>query len=95
MSGAWPGSTRRARLPPNWPQIRRAVLERDRYVCHVCGRAGADEVDHVQSGDDHRPSNLAAIHAVPCHRRKSSSEGNASRWRYSDRRPEQKHPGLL
>jgi 5-methylcytosine-specific restriction enzyme A len=78
---AWAGSTRRQRLPRDWPQLRAAVLTRDGGVCHVCGGPGADEVDHVVPGDNHRLENLAAIHDRPCHRRKSAREGNAARGR--------------
>jgi 5-methylcytosine-specific restriction endonuclease McrA len=59
----WGTSTRKARLPANWPQLRRYVLDCDAYVCHACHQPGADQVDHVVAGDDHREENLAAIHS--------------------------------
>lgn len=95
MSG-WAGSTRRSRLPADWAARRRRVLIRDRGVCHRCGKRGATEVDHVEPGDDHRISNLAAIH-TSCHRTKSASEGGkaASRDRPPRRRPTEQHPGRL
>jgi 5-methylcytosine-specific restriction enzyme A len=92
---AWDDSTRSARLPANWPAIRARVLRRDRGICHVCGRPGADQVDHLVAGDDHSDANLAAIHDRPCHRRKSSAEGNdaRARQRAQARRPPEPHPG--
>lgn len=89
----WSTSHRKARLPPNWAAIRKAILRRDKGICHVCGQPGAGEVDHIVAGDDHSPSNLAAIHSNPCHRRKSSREGDAARPR--ERRAKEPHPGLL
>lgn len=71
------GSSRRERLPNDWPERRRRVLERDGHRCYRCG-AHADEVDHVEPGDDHRIENLAAI-CTTCHRRKSASEGGRAR----------------
>jgi 5-methylcytosine-specific restriction protein A len=90
---AWSGSTRSSRLPAKWDQLRR---EADRLnpnrTCHVCGRPGGDELDHIVPGDDHSQNNLAWIHNDPCHRQKSSREGAAARPRlYRD--PEQ-HPAL-
>jgi len=89
----WQGSTRRQRLPANWASLRRHVLERDAGVCHVCGLPGSDEVDHVVAGDNHDESNLAAIHSVPCHRRKTVEEREAARPKR--RRPPEGHPGLI
>lgn len=89
----WVGSARKDRLPPGWPALRRQILERDGFRCHVCGGFGADEVDHVRPGDNHHPSNLAAIHARPCHSTKSAGEGgqaNARKWR----RAPTPHPGM-
>ena len=90
---AWASSTRKSRLPPNWPKIRAAILARDGGICHVCRLPGADQVDHVIAGDDHRDENLAAIHGYPCHQRKSSAEGHAHRPK--TKRPPEQHPGLL
>jgi hypothetical protein len=97
---AWSGSTRKARLPANWAQLRRLVLERDGWQCTAtdppgrrCGRP-ARQVDHITPGDDHTPANLRAL----CdwhHARKSSAEGNASRWRVKEKREPERHPGLI
>jgi 5-methylcytosine-specific restriction protein A len=89
----WATSTRRLRLPREWPKIRAYILERDGHVCHVCHRPGADQVDHVVAGDNHHETNLAAIHSWPCHLRKSSAEGNAAKPKRL--RPPEAHPGLL
>ncbi|MEO3851742.1 HNH endonuclease [Streptomyces sp. B8F3] len=84
---AWTNSDRAGRLPPNWPVIRAAVLRRDNGVCHVCGKHGANAVDHLIPGDDHTPDNLAAIHTDPCHRTKSSSEGGTASAKALAKRP--------
>lgn len=97
MPGNWTGSTRSARLPPNWRQLKAAVWKRDGDICWICHRRGADEIDHKQAGDNHDPSNLGPVHQdVPpyCHRRKSSAEGNAARWRFKQKRPVERHPGM-
>jgi len=73
-------STRRQRLPANWNTLRRQVLRRDNYTCHICGRYGP-RVDHVIAGDDHRPSNLAPI-CLDCDRAKSGHEGGTTQGRY-------------
>lgn len=89
----WQGSTRRDRLPKNWQAIRRAVLERDYYSCLICGRP-ANQVDHVQPGDNHHPSNLQSL--CPTHHTlKSSSEGGHARAKAmgSARREPEQHPG--
>lgn len=89
---AWVGSTRKERLPKDWRARRLSVLQRDKYMCYVCGGEDADAVDHVIPGDDHRMSNLKAIHQdIPpfCHRYKSAAEGHASQGHRvpKDRRP--------
>lgn len=97
MPGHWQGSTRSARLPSDWPARKRAVRERDRGICWICGQPGADYVDHKNPGDDHSLENLAEVHdkAWPhCHRYKSSAEGNRARVRLSNKRPPETHPGL-
>lgn len=95
---AWEGSDRAARLPKDWHRIRRTVMHRDGHRCTVIENgerctAMADEVDHVQRGDDHRLANLAAVCAWH-HARKSSAEGNAARWAAAKRNSEP-HPGLI
>jgi 5-methylcytosine-specific restriction protein A len=70
------GSTRRKRLPRDWPERRAQVLWRD-PVCRICHQAKATEVDHVIHGDDHGLANLQGI-CVPCHRSKTGREGRAA-----------------
>lgn len=99
---AWSGSTRRDRLPPGWPAIRARILQRDGHRCTHTDHgqrcpAPATDVDHItpvsQGGTD-APANLRSL----CRRHhglKSSAEGNAARWKYRDKRPSEKHPGLI
>lgn len=78
----WAGSTRKSRLPSDWSTRRLIVLKRDNGICYLCGGAGADTVDHVEVGDNHSLSNLAAVHdhvAPHCHRSKSSKEGHEAK----------------
>lgn len=99
MSGGWADSTRRLRLPPGWDTIRRQVLNRDGWACtwiddgRRCGQP-ANHVDHINRGDDHTLTNLRAL-CEPHHNRKSSAEGNTARRRLTNRRPPERHPGLL
>jgi 5-methylcytosine-specific restriction protein A len=98
--GQWAGSSRRGRLPDDWPKIRNRVLKRDGRICHICHASGADGVDHVIPGDDHSEANLRAVHhnVEPyCHRAKSSAEGGraAQAKRIPRSRPAEKHPGML
>ena len=88
---AWEGSTRRQRLPPAWPTLRRSILKRD----PLCRLSFADicttvstEVDHIKAGDDHTPGNLQGV-CAPCHKRKTAAE------RPRQRRPTEAHPGML
>jgi 5-methylcytosine-specific restriction protein A len=99
MAGKWRGSDRSSRLPPDWA-AKRAEAHRlnPRHVCHLCGQPGGDQLDHIVAGDDHRQENLDWAHTnvwPHCHRGKSSAEGNAARWRVRQRRPAERHPGLL
>lgn len=99
----WKGSTRRQRLPRDWPRIRQRILTRDRWQCTwringtPCGERATD-VDHIIPGDDHRDENLASV-CSRHHRRKSSSEGGQAaaekRRRYPRRRPPEPHPGII
>ena len=97
MPGGWADSTRSARLPANWSQIRARILRRDQHRCQVlidriiCG-AYATDVDHVIPNDDDSDANLRAICAWH-HRRKSSVEGNKARRRLSRKRAAEPHPG--
>lgn len=100
MTGRWQGGAQRlARFPPDWKARRRAVLERDGRICQLCGRPGADTVDHIDDPDDHRLENLRAVHdrrPPHCHRFRSSAQGSAARTAkaVSERRPREAHPGL-
>lgn len=81
-----------------WRRLRVIVLDRDHGICHVCQQPDANEVDHVNGRhDDDRLDNLAAIHAYPCHARKSSAEGHAAKARNAalTRRPAEAHPGVI
>lgn len=106
---AWDRSTRRKRLPPNWPALRRATFERDGYRCTQPLDDGtrctgpADECDHLVRGDDHSLGNLRSLCSFH-HRRKSAAEGAAARAsRAAARsahpstlnRPPEAHPGIL
>lgn len=94
---AWEGSTRRERLPPDWDWRVAETFREYGDWCHVCGERGADEVDHVIAGDDHRLENLRPIHSWQtrqrCHVFKTAREAADARWR--PYRPKVKHPGLL
>lgn len=83
---AWEGSTRRTKTGSGSAQQRRAahVMRRDNAICHVCGKPGADEVDHViplaEDGADH-VTNMAPIHGKPCHKNKTAAEAARARAR--------------
>lgn len=98
---AWDGSTRRARLPKDWPRKRARVLRRDDHACtmafsdgRVCGLP-ANQVDHIEPGDDHSMANLRAL-CEWCHRHKSAQEGGtaAALTRVRTHRPKPTHPAL-
>lgn len=58
------------------------VLKRDKGICYLCNRDGADTVDHIVTGDNHDLSNLAAVHdkvEPHCHRAKSAREGHEAK----------------
>ncbi|GAA4685629.1 hypothetical protein GCM10023215_21070 [Pseudonocardia yuanmonensis] len=98
MAGQRQGSDRKARLPANWPAIRRRILTRDRHRCQLgydgCLRK-ATQVDHKQAGDDHSDANLQGA-CEDCHAKKSAAEGVDARGRITSlrRRPATQHPGL-
>lgn len=100
MPGQWEGRTRAHELPPDWAtRIVPTIKARDSYRCtwHDNGQrctGPADEVDHIERGNCHEPWNLRSLCRYH-HRRKTSAEGNAARWRVKTKRPPEKHPGLI
>lgn len=73
--------SRRPRLPgqSGWSEqkLHAEIMKLFGGMCHVCGRPGADEVDHVlplAEGGTDTHSNLRPIHSEPCHREKTASE---------------------
>lgn len=101
----WQGSTRRDRLPDNWPQLRKDAGRRDSWLCQAKKPNGrlclmpANQVDHVVPGDDHRLSNLQCL-CEDHHSTKSGQEGAAAMWRQRRKidqkfRRTEEHPGLL
>ena len=94
----WETSRRRYRLPPNWADIRRAVLADDNWICQIqmadrC-LGTASEVDHIRRGNDHSRENLTSL-CRRCHAKKSSQEGVEARRKKKElnKRPQERHPG--
>lgn len=100
MAG-WQGSTRASRLPSDWKQLRERTKARAGGICEWvdpttgqrCTMPGS-ECDHIERGDDHRDENLQWLCAHH-HGRKTQQEAAQARWRYREKRPAEKHPGLL
>ncbi|KPC90783.1 hypothetical protein ADL27_32425 [Streptomyces sp. NRRL F-6602] len=70
------GSSWRLGKPQGWDRLRKAVLRRDRFVCALCGRGGADQVDHIVArahGGSDSPSNLRSVHRS-CHKEKTQED---------------------
>lgn len=97
------GSTRRERLPDNWPELRAEALRLNpAQICHRCGKPGGTTLDHKVRGDDHRQENLDWIHdwrdvraqrtRVNCHGRKTGAEGAGARQRING--DEEPHPAF-
>lgn len=95
----WAGSNRRQELPPDWLARRARILNRDGHRCTATMGDGsrctwpASDVDHIKPGNDHSEANLRSL----CrwhHARKSSAEGNAARFRSTQRRSPEPHPGF-
>lgn len=106
-NGRWRGSTRRARLPSDWPALCRQAREAYGTACYLCGHDGASDTDHVNRGDDHRVENLRPVCGrscgqcrdegrAPCHAVKSSREGGiaAQAARPKRQRAPERHPGM-
>jgi 5-methylcytosine-specific restriction endonuclease McrA len=72
--------------PRHWEDTRRRVLRRDLGICWLCGKPGANSVDHVIpriDGGTHHDSNLRAAHIV-CNARKGRRDGlpeRSQRWK--------------
>lgn len=82
----WTGSTRSTRTISGSRQAKRSrfVIGRDNGVCHVCGKHGADQADHIvplAEGGADTLANMAAIHADPCHKAKTAAEAARGRKR--------------
>ena len=60
------GTKRMARVDDRKYRIlRKAILQRDGFICWLCGNRGADTVDHVTprcKGGTNDPHNLRAAH---------------------------------
>jgi len=68
-----------------WMRVRKKALRRDNYLCRVCRRAVATQVDHIipayrlkSAREELELSNLQAI-CYPCHRQKSTREQRGGR----------------
>jgi len=65
-----------------WARLRRRILDRDRWRCRRCGRAGRLEVDHrvpiAEGGEALDPANLQAL-CRGCHVAKTRAENRARR----------------
>lgn len=101
----WNTSTRRQRLPRNWPAIRLTCLQRDRFLCQWIRadtgtrcNATANQADHITPGDDHRLTNLQSLCEYH-HNKKSSQEGGTARAAKQQRNNKNQgqthsHPGI-
>lgn len=97
---AWSNSTRRQRLPKDWPKRVAQVKRRAQGLCEATKHApGCDghgkDVDHITQGDTHHLANLQYL-SRECHDAKTRAE-NAARNRLNAalrRRPTETHPGV-
>lgn len=99
VTGGWASSNRRDELPPDWPQRRQRVLDRDAHQCTwveagVRCSARATDVDHAGDRMDHSEASLRSL-CDPHHKRKTQAEAAAARAAKSRRRPPPPHPGLV
>lgn len=94
-------SARTAPLPPDWPNIRRRILQRDGHQCTWLTNGirccePATDVDHIGDPSLHADENLRSL-CRGHHRRRSSSQGGKA-WqakRKPKTRPIERHPGLI
>ena len=96
----WAGSTRRSRLPDDWPQRVRDIKTRDRGTCQAdhhaprCDRRGTD-VDHIEPGDNHSLANLQLLSRA-CHAAKTAREAaERNRAKVTGRKRPERHPGAI
>lgn len=95
---SWHDGNRDRGLPPDWPQLRAAVIRRDGGCCVWCGQPGS-EVDHIGRRDVHEVHNLRLL-CAPCHRRRTSRQGGkayqaALKAAKKRLRREEPHPGRI
>ena len=84
LAMAWDRKTNHRKLTGRpWRRLREQILQRDKYLCQPCMRAGryteATEVDHILAlahGGDDRPQSLQAI-CGSCHEAKTQIEAGA------------------
>lgn len=85
MTGRWKGNSatnRAEELPPDWPAIRQAVLERDGFQCVWKMPSGvrcpndATDVDHIGSRHNHSMRNLRSL-CSPHHAKRTAIQGAA------------------
>jgi len=91
---SWDTSTRRDRLPTNWPTLVAKVKRRAKGRCeathHAPGCTGRGrDVDHITQGDNHGLTNLQYL-SGPCHERKTRLDNG---YAAVVRRPTEHHPG--
>ena len=92
---AWTSGYRQS---SNEQAIKRQTIDRDLGICYVCGLPGADQADHVvrvSQGGTHALGNRRAIHSDPCHKAKTHTESVAAKRPMPNRRPRERHPGLI
>jgi 5-methylcytosine-specific restriction endonuclease McrA len=64
----------RRQMPKGWRQTVDYVIWRDNWVCHLCGKDGADTADHiipVSRGGSDELENLRAAHKT-CNRKRGN-----------------------
>src|SRR2546430_902581 len=76
----WAGVDRAASLPPDWPEISEAVLERDQHRCRI-GFPGcpvrAAEVAPIHDREEPRPEILRGT-CHRCHIKRSAIQGGVA-----------------